>query len=511
MANERIEMHKLREILRQKLLLKHSHRKVAAAVPVSIGKVGNAFLLATRIGLDWAAVEKMTDEQLELKMYPATARLERIEPNWAMIHLELRRKGVTLMLLNVEYLEQQPEGYLYSAFCERYRAWLRKHSPVMRQVHIAGDKMFVDYAGTTLEIIDATTGEVTDCQVFVAVLGASNYTYVEVTRSQKIHDFCGSVARAFIFFGGVTEAVVPDNLKSGVTKACRYEPEIQRNFDELARHFGTTVLPARPLKPRDKAKVEVGVQIATRWITARLRNERLGSLTEANARVWQLLDVLNDRRMRVYGASRSELFERIERHALRPLPERSFEVATWKKVRLNIDYHAEVDSHYYSAHHSLIQQQLWARVTATTVELFRAGTRVASHKRSWTRAGHTTVDEHMPESHRRHAQWTPSRILDWASNIGPHTRVLSEAILTRNQHPEWGYRSCLGLFRLSKAYGIERLERACQRAFEGGAKSYKPVLNILERGLDKDTVNEPSSSQSAPIVHENIRGEQYYH
>jgi len=505
-------MHKLREILRRKLLLKESHRKVSIAVQVSAGTVASVVAVASELGLDWTAIAELTDEQLQLKMYPAaTGRSARPEPNWAEIHVELRRKGVTLALLHEEYLRGESDGYGYSSFCARYRDWLRKHSPVMRQIHSAGGKMFVDYAGTTIELIDPTTGEVTDAQLFVAVLGASNYTYVELTRSQTVADFCGSVAQAFSFFGGVTEAVVPDNLKSAVTKCCRYEPEIQRTFEELGRHFGTTILPARPLRPRDKAKVEVGVQIATRWITARLRNERLGNLTEANGRVWQLLDVLNNRRMRLYQASRSELFERVERQALRPLPQHQFEVATWKKVRLNIDYHAEFDGHYYSAHHSLIQQELWARVTVNTVELFRGGTRVAQHKRSRVRGGHTTVEQHMPSSHRQHAQWTPSRILNWASTMGQHTRLLCEKILERNQHPEWGYRSCLGLFRLSKRYGTERLEQACRVALAGGARSYKPVENILERGLDSPVAGAAEPSPTVPVVHENIRGKSYYH
>jgi transposase len=505
-------MHKLKEILRQKLMLGHSHREVAASLRVSIGKVGGVCLLARGLGLEWPAVERMADEELELKLYPrAETPGVRVEPDWGQVHLELRRKGVTLLLLNVEYLERHPGGYRYSAFCGRYHEWLRKHSPVMRQVHHAGDKMFIDYAGTTLQIVDPATGEVSDAQVFVAVLGASNYTYAEVTRTQKVWDFCGSVARAMVHFGGVPAAVVPDNLKSGVTKACRYEPQVQRTFQELAQHFGTTVLPARPRRPRDKAKVEAGVQVVTRWITARLRHERLGSVAEANVRVAELLDVLNDRTMRVYGESRRQLFERMERPALRPLPARPYEVAVWEKVRLNVDYHADVDGHYYSAHHSLIHEQLWSRSTQATVELFHGGTRVASHKRSRMRGGHTTVPEHMPRSHREHAEWTPSRILGWASKIGPGTRTLCEAILAQNHHPEWGYRSCLGIFRLSKRYGADRLEQACRRAHAAGARSYKSVASILERGLDKHSEDERTTQRLLPLDHENIRGGDYYH
>lgn len=505
-------MHKLKEILRQKLALGRSHREVSASLRVSIGKVGGVCLLAKRLELDWPAVEQMSDDDLEATLYPRPEPQQpRAEPDWPQVHLEMRRKGVTLLLLNIEYLEQHPGGYRYSAFCERYHEWLKKRSPVMRQVHAAGDKMFVDYAGTTIEIVDPRTGEVSDAQVFVAVLGASNYTYAEVSRSQQVASFCGSVSRALSFFGGVPAAVVPDNLKSAVTKACRYEPEVQRTFEELSRHFGTTILPARPLRPRDKAMVEVGVQVVTRWITARLRHERFGSVAEANVRVRELLEVLNDRRMRVYNTSRRDLYERLERQALRPLPERQYEVAVWDRVRLNVDYHADVDGHYYSAHHSLIHEQLWSRSTESTVELFHKGTRVASHARSYVRAGHTTVAEHMPRSHREHAEWTPSRILNWASKVGPSARMLCEAILQHNHHPEWGYRSCLGIFRLSKRYGVERLERACQRAHGAGARSYKSVASILERGLDKEEGDPTAVTQMLPLKHENIRGGTYYH
>jgi len=311
--------------------------------------------------------------------------------------------------------------------------------------------------------------------------------------------------------GGVPTAVVPDQLKSGVTLACRYEPGIQRTYEELARHYGTTVLPARPLHPRDKAKVEVGVQIVQRWILARLRNETMFSLDALNARITELLVDLNDRKMRLYGVSRKQLFERLDKPALKALPAEPFEYAEWKTARVNIDYHVEIDHHYYSAPHALAHEQVEARITTTTVEVFHKGQRVASHIRSHVRAKHSTTPEHMPKSHREHKDWSPSRIVNWAGTIGPKTRELAEAILAERRHPEQGYRSCLGILRLGKRYGNERLEAACARAVAVRARSYRHVESMLKNGLDRLAAPEPSEpATNASVAHENIRGGGYY-
>ena len=386
-------MHVLREILRQKLVLGRSHREVVASAGVSLGKVSAVMARAHSLGLCAAAVEEMTDAELDAGLYPkATAASLRPEPDCAALHLELRRKGVTLALLHVEFVELYPGGLGYSAFCDRYREWAKRQSPVMRQVHLAGDKLFVDYAGMRPKIFDPQTGEVVEVELFVAVLGASNYTYAEATLTQQVIDFVSSVSRTFAFIGGVTRAVVPDQLKSAVTKACRYDPAIQRTTAELGRHYATTILPARPRSPRDKAKVEVGVQIAERWLLARIRNERFESLGALNARLSELTEDLNGRTMRTYKASRRELFERLDRPALAPLPDQPFEAAMWKKVGLNIDYHVEFDRHLYSAPHVLLHEELWVRVTSNTVEILHGGTRVASHMRSYVRGGRTTTE-----------------------------------------------------------------------------------------------------------------------
>jgi transposase len=325
-----------------------------------------------------------------------------------------------------------------------------------------------------------------------------------------VHDWIASNTRALAFFGGVPRAIVPDQLKSAVTTSCRYEPGIQKTFDEWARHHATTILPARPRKPKDKAKVEVAVQVAQRWILARLRNQTFFSLGELNARIAELCVDLNARIMRGYQASRRELFERLDRPALGPLPEFAYEYAEWKCVALNIDYHAEFERHYYSAPFGLRGEELWLRATAATVEIFGVSGRKAAHARSHLEGRHTTVTEHMPVSHQQHAEWTPERILGWAATVGPTTRLFAERLLTERSHPEHGYRSCLGVFRLAKQYGAERVEAACSRALAVGARSYRHVASILKHGLDRAPVLD-IEPRGPSVAHENVRGRDYYH
>lgn len=513
MATERLAMHQAREILRQKLTLKRSHREVVAALGVSIGTVSKVAGRAMALGLDWTAIEALDDEALDERLFGPriTSHDPRPLPDPASLHVELRRPGVTLQLLHLEYLEHHPDGYRYTKFCDVYRAWLDQRAPTMRQVHAAGDKMFVDYAGKKPHYVERATGEVVEVELFVAVLGASSYTYAEATRTQRLADFTASNARAFTFFGGVTNAVVPDQLKSAVTVSSRYEPGVQRTFAELGRHYGTTILPARPRSPRDKAKVEVAVLVAERWILARMRNEQFDSLGALNARIAELCAELNRRVMRHYKASRLELFERLDKPALRPLPEEPFVHAEWTKTRLNIDYHAKVRDHFYSAPFTLVHEELWARSTATTVELFHSRGRVASHLRSDVPGRHTTDPQHMPASHQKHAEWTPTRILGWASTVGPMTAMLSEAILAERRHPEHGYRSCLGLFRLAKRFGNERVEAACGRALAVGARSYRHVESILKHGLDRAPMLDNAPREAPSVAHENVRGSDYYH
>ncbi|MCC6650825.1 MAG: IS21 family transposase [Candidatus Eisenbacteria bacterium] len=512
MATERLPMRNIREILRYKWSLGRSHREVAASLGVSVGAVSGVERRARAAGLDWAAAEAFGDDELETRLYgDSAAQRRRPLPDPVWIHTERKRPGVTLELLHTEYREQHADGYGYTQFCERYRQWCSDRRLSMVQVHRAGEKLFVDYAGKKPTLTDPATGERREVELFVAVLGASNLTYVEASESQQIAEWIASHVRAFEYLGGVTAVVVPDQLKSGVTRACRYEPEIQRSYEEMARHYGTVILPARPASPRDKAKVEVGVQIVERWILARLRHETFFTLHALNERIAELLEDLNARTMRRYRASRRALFEQLDRPALKPLPAQRFEHASWKLVRPSLDYHVELDGHYYSVPFTLRHERLELRHTATTVEVFHRGDRVASHLKSATHGRHTTVPEHMPRAHQAHLEWSPARLMRWGQGIGANTGALVEAILAARPHPEQGYRSCLGLLRLGKRYGNERLEIAAARARAAGAKSYRHVDSILKHGLDRlPAPDERPHDDAAVVAHDNLRGAEYY-
>jgi transposase len=512
MGAARLTMRKIRDILRLKWSLGVSHRRVAESLGVGVGTVAEALGRAAIAGLSsWAEVEGLDEVALENRLYgdPPTGS-KRPLPDFCSIHKELHRKGVTLELLHLEYLEKYPSGYRYTQFCEHYGRWVKRQRRSMRHVHRAGEKMFADYSGSKPHYVEPSTGEMIEAELFVAALGASNYTFAEATRSQSGEDWIASHVRAFEYFGGVPRAVVPDQLKSGVTRPCRYEPGVQRTYEEMGAHYGTVVLPARPRSPKDKAKAEVAVQIAQRWILARLRNRTFFSLAELNAAIRELLENLNARRMRVYGASRRELFLSLEKPALTPLPSQRFEYATWKRARVNIDYHVELDRHYYSVPHLLVHEMVEIRATNQIVEVLHRGVRVASHTRSFERGRHTTHPSHMPKSHRQHLEWSPSRLIRWGEKIGPATGQLVEAILSDRPHPEQGYRSCLGILRLEKGYGAERLEAACARALLVRARSYRHVEAILKNGLDRVGPPIAQPAQTTTLLHENIRGSEYY-
>jgi transposase len=513
MAAERLSMRQIREILRQKWALGLSHRAVAQSLGVGLGTISSVLARAQGAGLDWPQVQPLSEADLERRLYgrpEVVGQRQRPAPDCAWIHAERRRPGVTLELLHLEYLERQPDGYRYTRFCDLYRAWLGRRRLSMRQVHRAGEKCFVDYAGQKPRLIDPITGEVIAVELFVAVLGASNYTYAEATRTQQVPDWIASHARAFAFFGGVPAAVVCDQLKSGVVVPCRYEPGLQRTYEEFAAHSGTAILPARPAKPRDKAKIEAGVLVAERWILARLRHEIFFSLAALNVRIAELLTELNARPMRLYRASRRELFERLDQPALRPLSPEPFLYGEWKGARVNIDYHVEVHRHYYSVPHALVHEVVDTRVSATTVEVFHRGQRVAAHLRDDTPGRHTTNSTHMPKAHQHHLEWTPSRLIQWAATIGAQTAALVAAILADRPHPEQGYRSCLGLLRLSRRDGAARLEAACTRALTVGIRSYRHVDSILKHGLDRLPLPEPVAQLPLAPVHEHLRGRDYY-
>lgn len=514
MPAERLSMRKIKEILRLKWVEGRRHRHIAHALEVGVGTVSEVVRRAGEHHLDWAAVEPMPEARLEATLYGEAAKnVATPLPDPLALYQELKKPGVTLALLYEEYLGAHPEGYSYSQFCRGFARWRRRQKVVMHQEHRAGEKMFTDFSGKKPHWVDPKTGEIHEAELFVAVLGASNYTYVEATESQRVEHWIAAHVRAWEFFGGVAALTVPDQLKSGVSAACAYEPVIQRTYQECAQHYGTLIVPARPRRPRDKAKVEVAVQIAQRWILARLRHLSFFSLAELNEAIRHLLADLNRRTMRRYGASRHELFERLDQPHLKALPERRFEHAVWLKARVNINYHVEVQQHFYSVPYPLVHQQLEVRVAAATVEVFNGTKRVASHARSLVRNGYTTKAEHMPRSHRAHAEWTPERMLNWAHKFGPYTTELVERVLARPEHPEQAYNACLGLMRLGKEYGAERLETAATRAIALKAYSYRYVANVLKNNLDRLPPRTPVSDQAQlPLIadHENVRGENYY-
>ena len=512
MPKKRLSMRKIREVLRLKYQLGHSNREISGSCNIGSSTVSDYLQRAKRAGVGWPVPDSLDDRALEQALFPPPplSGINRYIPDFAEVHKELRKKkGVTLNLLWQEYKEQHPDGYQYSWFCQSYREWAGKLDMVMRQEHRAGEKLFVDYAGQTVDVIDRETGEITVAQIFVAVLGASNYTYAEATPSQQLEDWLGSHVRTFKFFGGVPELVIPDNLKSGVSKACRYEPDVNPSYHDLARHYQTTVLPARVAKPRDKAKAENGVLLVERWILAALRNHRFFSMEELNREIARLLEQLNSKPFKKLAGCRKSCFAELDSPALKPLPLEPYELSYWKVARVHIDYHVEVEGHYYSVPYSLVKKQVDIRYTKTVIECFFKGKRVASHLREKGKGRHTTIKEHMPVGHRKYAEWTPERFKRWAAKIGPETLCLAKTLLVKRQHPQQAYRSLLGILRLGKAYGDSRLEAACSRALQINALSYRSIESILKFGLDQKPLPK-TVSEDKPVSHGNIRGADYY-
>ncbi len=513
MPAKRLPMRLLREILRLRYAGGLSQRAIARCLSIGLGTVCECLAQAAKAGLNWPLPTEFDDARLGavLAARPRQgAPPSRPLPDLARLHEELRRPGVTLQLLWVEYLGDHPEGYRYTQFCEHYHRFVRRLSPPMRQVHRAGEKGFVDFAGQKPWIVDRRTGEAIAGELFVGVLGASSFTYAEAVPSQEMPHWIGAHVRMFEFFGGVPEILVPDGLKGAVTVPCRYEPVLNRTYQDLATHYGTAVIPARPHHPRDKPKVEAGVLVVERWILAVLRNVTFFSFTEMNVAILDLLGAINNRTMKHLGASRRELFERLDRPALRALPPNRYEMAEWKECTVNIDYHIEVDHNYYSVPYQLADERVEARATATTVEVFFRSRRVASHPRLTGRGRFHTLPEHMPRSHRAHAEWTPSRLIAWAAKTGPATGRVAAEILRSRPHPEQGYRSCLGLMRLTQRHGAARVEAAAVRAERLHAPSYKTVKNILGAGVEALPFDEPSEAILTLPVHDNIRGAGYY-
>jgi len=505
-------MRKIKEVLRLHFEARLSERQISKICALGKGTVRRFLKQAEAVGLSWPLPPSWDDTVLERKLFPPPpppSAGQRPQPDYASLHKELKSPNVTLQLLWEEYKQEHPTGYSYSRFSELYSAWSRRLDVVLRQDHRAGEKLFVDHAGQTVSVIDPLTGGTREAYVFVAVLGASNYTYATATWTRGLRDWISSHVRAFDFFQGCTRLVVPDNWKSGVKQPCYYEPELNPTYNDLAVHYGVGILPARPYHARDKAKVEAGVQVVQRWVLAALRKRQFFSLAELNEAIGELLVKLNRRPFRKLPGTREELYRSIDLPVLRPLPVQPYVFAEWKRARVSIDYHVELEQHYYSVPYQLVSKEVDVRYTATTVEILYQGKRVASHARSNHPGKHSTIPEHRPKAHQKYLEWTPSRIVDWAATIGPFTAQLAEKMLSERPHPEQGYRSCLGLIGLGRRYSKDRLEAAAQRALHLQAHSYQKVKLILARGLDRQSMSE-SVALLPPVQHGNIRGAAYY-
>ena len=514
MPQRRISVRKIREILRLKHENGRSHASIAKSIGVSSSGVGDCLARARRAGLCWPLSDSLDDTALEQKLYPGAVncldrRKKETLPNWGEFHQNLKGKGVTRQLLWEEYIAKHPEGYEYSRFCSLYRSWLKNSRISMRQNHQAGEKLFIDYAGQTIKVYDQKTGIAREAQIFVACWGASSYTFAEATWSQKLHDFLGSHVRAFEFFGCVPEVVVPDCLRSAVNKACRYDPDKNQSYVELARHYKVAVIPARPRKPKDKAKVEKAVQVVTRWVLAALRNRKFFSLEELNKAILELLEKLNTRAFQKMPGNRLSTFTKLDKPAAQPLPKSRYVFAEVVTKSVNVDYHICVNDHYYSVPWKLRKKssKVTVRVTAGTIEILQNNQRVCSHLRNDKKYAYTTVADHMPSNHRAHHEWTPGRMISWGRKIGPNCSGVMEGIFKGALHPEQGYRQCLGILRLERRFGQVRLENACEIANTNSLFRYKHVKSILESGRDKASEEKPEKKS---ITHANIRGASYY-
>ena len=512
MPTPRITIRQIRQVLRLHLEAGLTYAQVGRALGMPKSTVGKFALLARAAGVDWPAAQRLSDEDLEAKLFqPAVPRAARhLEPDYALIHQELKRPGVTLQLLWEEYAQANALAYKYTSFCIKYREWAEVLKRSMRQVHVGGEKLFIDYAGQTVPIVDAATGEIRPAQIFVAAMGASSYTYACATTTQTAPDWVGSLIGALEFIGGMPRLIVPDQPRALIAQPDRYEPGVGRLLQEFCDHYSVAVLPARPGHPRDKPKAEAAVLLVERWILARLRNRRFFSLGELNAAIRELVVELNARPFKKLPGCRREAFERLDQPALRPLPPTRMPIVRFKRARANVDYHVELDGHYYSVPHRLVHKEVELRVSSTTVEAFAGQQRVAVHPYSAIKGGFTTNPEHMPASHRAHREWTPAKLIAWGERVGAACAAVVRWQMEHRPHPEQGYRACLGLQRLARSYGAERLEAACARAQSIRSPKFRTVDAILKSGMDRQP-SRPEPTQNSLPLHENVRGPDYYH
>lgn len=511
MAQERISMRKIKEVLRLYYEAKVSQNSIAKVVSIGRYSVQQYLLRFRASGLSWPLTEDISEEELERRLFPGKKTFSGKKPELDYEYLlrEIRRPDATLGVLWEEYKQQNPAGYHYSYFCDLFNQYRNRVNSSMRQEHKAGEKTFVDFGDSPLKIITADTGEELATKIFVSVWGASTYMYAESSFGEGLPDWIRLNVNAVEYFGCCSKAIVPDNLKAAVNKACKYEPELNPTYAEFAEHYGTVIYPARPYKPKDKSRAETGVKLAKRWILFRLRHRVFYSLAELNEAIWELLEQFNQKPMKKFKKSRKELFEQLDQpHAL-SLPPTRYEFAQWKKALVQFNYHVSYSGHEYSVPYTLIHKTVEIRASANTIEIHYRGKRIYSHLRSAINHGYTTVVSHMPPSHQQYLEWTPQRIKHWAQRYGPAVSALVEKIMESRKFPEQAYKSCLGIIRLENKFTAQRLNLACQRALEYQAFSYRSIVNILQRGLDKQPLSTTNQNQPQ-INHENIRGARYY-
>jgi transposase len=523
MSRKRIRMEKIRTIIRYSETTQLSERQIARALNVSRTAVSRYVQAFRASGLRLDELEGLPDSQVMARLEgtdrrPKSPRYTQLCTRFPGFVKELRKKGVTLELLWEEYLQECPDGYQYSQFCYHFHTWRRADSISMHIEHKAGDKMFVDYAGEKLAYTDPASGKEHPVEVFVAILGASELTYVEASESQQKLEWIRSNERALWYFEGVPQALVPDSLKSAVTDADPYEPGINPAFDDFAAHYGLVIVPARVRKARDKALVENAVRLTCQRIYAPLRNRSFSSLGQLNEAIWELLEQHNDRPFQRLPISRRQLFEEIERSALRPLPVERYPIKSTQLATIRYHYHVELteDRHYYSVPYYLRVEsgkkktQVKIVYDERVVAIYYDNVRIAQHLRDRTRNGYTTLEEHMPPRHRWYAKWTPERFMSWARSLGDAVEEAVRHVLDSRPYPQQAYNTCMGILNLEKEYGAHRLNKACRRALSFGMCSYRRIHNILKQGLEEDHQPELELQHQRWTVHENVRGSGYY-
>ena len=517
MPTEKLSMRKIRDVLKLHHEQKCSNREIGRSLGISPGTVANYLVRSKVAQIPWPLSDEWDEDKLYQSLFPPASPpngTQRPLPDMVKINQELKRKGVTLLLLWYEYKSIHPNGYGYSRYCDLYSEFSGKLNPSMRLTHKAGDKLFVDYSGLTVPWVEKETGVINHVQIFVAVLGASNYTYIEATAEQSLPCWIESHIHAFEFYNGVTTCLVPDNLKAGITKPHLYDPDTNQTYQEMANHYAIAVIPARVRAPKDKSKVEVGVQGIQRWILAPLRDVTFFSVAEINEAIAPLLKAYNERPFQELLGCRHSQFMEIDRPAMKPLPLTRYQYATWKKARAGIDYHVAFEKHYYSVPYRYLKTDIDVRISSSMIECFYQGKRIALHRRSF-KPGHTTLREHMPTSHQNYdAQWTPERLHSWAASIGESTAKLIDEVIKLQTIPEQSFRSCLGILRMGKLYGTDRLENAAVRALHIGSYRYKSIESILKNGLDQQPLPLPASETTAAVtatLHDNVRGAEYFH